>query len=298
MQAMNSLDRSSRSRAWGRWARCGSSPTPTRSRPPVRAAHGRAALRPDRARRRGRRRSASGRSSSGWRRGSPSAGRCCVRLRERVLARRTGRRGVSCRSTRALLLDDRHDCLAGLRGRARRGARSAGDPGRAVLRRARARPAGALDRPRACAARRRQQLSSARRSAASPRHGLVASLAPKPWPDNAGNGCHIHFSLWEDGRNRFYDAAAATLSDEARASSRGVLAHLPGLCGAHRAELQLLPAHRPRRTWSGAYACWATTTARRRSGVPPFPRPRGGVDERRAQGRRRELQPVPRRSAG
>src|SRR5262249_4027527 len=26
--------------------------------------------------------------------------------------------------------------------------------------------------------------------------GLVASLAPKPWPDAAGNGCHIHFSLW------------------------------------------------------------------------------------------------------
>jgi glutamine synthetase len=42
------------------------------------------------------------------------------------------------------------------------------------------------------------------------RHGLVASLAPKPWPDNAGNGCHIHFSLWDaDGsRNRFHDPVA------------------------------------------------------------------------------------------
>src|SRR3954465_2405340 len=39
-------------------------------------------------------------------------------------------------------------------------------------------------------------------------HGLVASLAPKPWPDGAGNGCHIHFSLWEGERNRFHDAAA------------------------------------------------------------------------------------------
>jgi glutamine synthetase len=27
------------------------------------------------------------------------------------------------------------------------------------------------------------------------RSGLVASLAPKPWPDQAGNGAHIHFSL-------------------------------------------------------------------------------------------------------
>src|SRR5206468_7152158 len=36
------------------------------------------------------------------------------------------------------------------------------------------------------------------------RHGLVASLAPKPWPDNAGNGGHVHFPLWDGGRNRFY----------------------------------------------------------------------------------------------
>jgi glutamine synthetase len=43
------------------------------------------------------------------------------------------------------------------------------------------------------------------------RHGMVASLAPKPWPENAGNGGHIHFSLWDlDGsRNRFHDASAA-----------------------------------------------------------------------------------------
>src|SRR5439155_1028903 len=66
------------------------------------------------------------------------------------------------------------------------------------------------------------------------RHGLVASLAPKPWPENAGNGCHIHFSLWEaDGsRNRFHDESAPDrLSDEARSFVAGVLAHLPGLCG-------------------------------------------------------------------
>src|SRR5919199_2184863 len=30
------------------------------------------------------------------------------------------------------------------------------------------------------------------------KHGLVASLAPKPWPENAGNGGHVHFSLWEE----------------------------------------------------------------------------------------------------
>jgi glutamine synthetase len=39
-------------------------------------------------------------------------------------------------------------------------------------------------------------------------HGLVASLAPKPWPDGAGNGCHIHFSVWDGERNSFYDGSA------------------------------------------------------------------------------------------
>src|SRR5207249_9788526 len=49
------------------------------------------------------------------------------------------------------------------------------------------------------------------------RRGLVASLAPKPWPDNAGNGGHVHFSLWEGERNRFYDATRPDgLSDIAR----------------------------------------------------------------------------------
>src|SRR5215831_6815738 len=65
------------------------------------------------------------------------------------------------------------------------------------------------------------------------RHGLVASLAPKPWPDNAGNGDHIHFSVWEaDGsRNRFHDSDAPDgLSAEARSFIAGVLEHLPGLC--------------------------------------------------------------------
>src|SRR6266513_5848508 len=54
------------------------------------------------------------------------------------------------------------------------------------------------------------------RGAAS-QHGLVASLAPKPWPENAGNGGHIHFSLWEGDRNRFFDGDAADgLSGDAR----------------------------------------------------------------------------------
>ena len=90
------------------------------------------------------------------------------------------------------------------------------------------------------------------------RRGLVASLAPKPWPENAGNGGHIHFSSWDDGasRNRFHDAAAADrLSGEARSFIAGVLAHLPALCGltapSFNSYHRIVPQY-----WAGAFACW------------------------------------------
>ncbi len=88
--------------------------------------------------------------------------------------------------------------------------------------------------------------------------GLVASLAPKPWPGGAGNGGHIHFSLWSaDGaRNRFHDASAPDrLSVEARSFLAGVLEHLPGLCGlaapSFNSYHRIVPQY-----WAGAFTCW------------------------------------------
>ncbi len=90
------------------------------------------------------------------------------------------------------------------------------------------------------------------------RHGLVASLAPKPWPENAGNGCHIHFSLWDADAewNRFHDAAAPDrLSTAARSFIAGVLDHLPGLCGltapSFNSYHRIIPHY-----WAGAFVCW------------------------------------------
>jgi glutamine synthetase len=88
------------------------------------------------------------------------------------------------------------------------------------------------------------------------RHGLVASLAPKPWPDNAGNGAHVHFSLWEGKRNIFYDGSAPDLlSGEARSFIAGLLVHLPGLCGltapSFNSYHRIAPQH-----WAGAFMCW------------------------------------------
>jgi glutamine synthetase len=88
--------------------------------------------------------------------------------------------------------------------------------------------------------------------------GLVASLSPKPWPDGAGNGGHIHFSLWdlEEERNRFHDPDAPDrFSAEGRAFLAGVLKHLPGLCGltapSFNSYHRIVPQY-----WAGAFTCW------------------------------------------
>ncbi len=88
------------------------------------------------------------------------------------------------------------------------------------------------------------------------RQNLVASLAPKPWPDNAGNGCHIHFSLWEGDRNRFYDGSRTdALSDVARSFIAGVLAHLPALAALTAPSFNSYRRIVPQ-AWAGAFVCW------------------------------------------
>ncbi len=88
--------------------------------------------------------------------------------------------------------------------------------------------------------------------------GYVASLAPKPWPEAAGNGCHIHFSLRSDdgSRNLFHEASRDDrLSDTARQFIAGVLAHLPGLCGltapSFNSYRRIVPQY-----WAGAFTAW------------------------------------------
>jgi glutamine synthetase len=86
--------------------------------------------------------------------------------------------------------------------------------------------------------------------------GLVASLAPKPWPENAGNGGHLHFSLWKGRKNLFHDPDADDgLSATARSFVAGVLEHLPGLCGltapSFNSYHRIVPQY-----WAGAFTCW------------------------------------------
>jgi glutamine synthetase len=99
------------------------------------------------------------------------------------------------------------------------------------------------------------------------RHGLWASLAPKPIPDQAGNGCHLHISLTtaqglsgERAAGGFANAFADPadrygLSQLGYYFIGGVLAHLPGLvalsCGSVNSYRRLAP-----QMWSSAYTCY------------------------------------------
>jgi glutamine synthetase len=90
------------------------------------------------------------------------------------------------------------------------------------------------------------------------RHGLYASFAPKPWGDQAGNGCHIHFSAWNRGRtvNRFHDAKGPYgLSALANRFMAGVLDHLPALVALTCASVNSYRRLQPQ-MWASAYQVW------------------------------------------
>jgi glutamine synthetase len=88
------------------------------------------------------------------------------------------------------------------------------------------------------------------------RFGLVASLAPKPWPDQAGNGAHVHLSAWAGKDNAFYDADGRYgLSEVAERFVAGILAHLPGLLALTAPSVNSYRRLQPR-YWSSAYVCW------------------------------------------
>ena len=95
------------------------------------------------------------------------------------------------------------------------------------------------------------------------RRGLWASLAPKPIPDQAGNGAHLHASLISlpEAGSTVGAAAFADPADRYGLSAvgyhfiGGVLAHLPALvaltCGSVNSYRRLQPQF-----WSSAFTCY------------------------------------------
>ena len=102
-------------------------------------------------------------------------------------------------------------------------------------------------------------------------HNLEASFLPKIFADASGSGCHIHFSLWQNGQNLLPDRQGVCgLSPTAREFMAGILHHLPSLMALTTPSVnsyrRLLP-----HCWSGAYRCWGLDNREAAVRVPSNP---------------------------
>jgi glutamine synthetase len=86
-------------------------------------------------------------------------------------------------------------------------------------------------------------------------HNLRASFLPKLFADAAGNGCHLHLSLWRDGENLIPDVSGQGLSIIARQFMAGILHHLPALMAITTPSTNSYRRLQPH-FWSGAFRCW------------------------------------------
>lgn len=92
--------------------------------------------------------------------------------------------------------------------------------------------------------------------ATSARHGLRATFSPKIVADGAGNGGHVHVSLWREDANIFAGGTQHLgLTPEASAFTAGILDRLPALLAvgapSPASYLRLIPQH-----WAGAFQAW------------------------------------------
>ena len=112
------------------------------------------------------------------------------------------------------------------------------------------------------------------------RHGLCASLAPKPFVDQAGNGAHIHFSLWDAAgrRSRMYDPHGRYgVSAVGYHFIAGVLEHLPALLALTCASVNSYRRLQPH-FWSSAFTAWGPDNREAAVRVPStFPSDRAGT---------------------
>ena len=65
-------------------------------------------------------------------------------------------------------------------------------------------------------------------AAVAHQHEMVATMLPKVLEDEAGNGCHVHLSLWREDTNCMSDGPQS-FTPEAEAFVAGLLEHLPAL---------------------------------------------------------------------
>ncbi|MEV6652258.1 glutamine synthetase family protein [Streptomyces sp. NPDC051219] len=92
--------------------------------------------------------------------------------------------------------------------------------------------------------------------AVSARHGLTALFGPIVAAGGVGNGCHVHLSLWRDGKNlcRGGDGPFG-MTRRSEAFLAGVLRELPALLAVGAPSVASYLRLEPSR-WAGAFQCW------------------------------------------
>jgi len=83
--------------------------------------------------------------------------------------------------------------------------------------------------------------------------GLVGTCLPLVFETEAGNGWHLHFSLWRDGKN--LTGQGDRLGSEAEAFVAGIFDHLPALLSLTAASPNSFRRIRPG-AWCGAFRAW------------------------------------------
>ena len=89
-------------------------------------------------------------------------------------------------------------------------------------------------------------------------HGLRATFSPKPFPEHAGSGSHLHLSLWTDGENAFYDptdASSYPVSERCKQFIGGVLDHAKALVALTAPSVVSYKRLQPD-AWAAAYTAW------------------------------------------
>jgi Glutamine synthetase len=88
------------------------------------------------------------------------------------------------------------------------------------------------------------------------KYGLTASFLPKIFVDKAGSGCHLHLSLWREGKNIFTDFEGKYgISKMGSQFIAGILYHLPALMAITTPTTNSYHRIKPH-YWSGAFQCW------------------------------------------
>jgi glutamine synthetase len=89
-------------------------------------------------------------------------------------------------------------------------------------------------------------------------HGVRATFSPKPFPEHAGSGCHLHLSLWTGEENAFYDPdgdAPYSISEVCRQFIAGVLDHADALVALTAPSVVSYKRLQPD-AWASAYTAW------------------------------------------